>query len=134
MVVGHTLIIILVILQLGQLINMMIVDILNEFRGNNGKPHIFCWDPVQNDYCEAHSHYLAWHDRFEHTPEYLLKGKSEAIGMSIYGRNNEETIRRLIYDVLGTSQPHRNVILNYSNLAYGFYVYDNKAYLTIRGW
>jgi uncharacterized protein YkwD len=112
----------------------MIISALNDFRKSNDKNPVFSWDPVENDYCEAHCRYMAWHNHFEHTPEYLLKGKAEAIAMIAYGRDNEETIRRLIYDVLGTSREHKNIILNFKNLAYGFYAYNNCAYLTIRGW
>lgn len=112
----------------------MLVDIINEYRKNNGKEHIFCWDPVENDYCQAHSNYMAWNNHFEHAPEYLLKGKAEAIAFCYFFYNNEITMKHLIYECIDKSEGHKNIVLNYENLAYGFYIYQNQAYLTIRGW
>lgn len=112
----------------------MIIDILNEYRQNNGKDHIFSWNPVENGYCQAHCHYMAWNNKFEHASEELLKGKVEAIASCDFQYNNELTIKHLIYECIDKSQGHRDIVLNYENLAYGFYIYNGKAFLTIRGW
>lgn len=112
----------------------MIVDIINEYRKSNGKDPIFCWNSVENDYCEAHSHYLAWNNRFEHAPECLRPGKAEAIAKCDFFDDTLSTIKNLLYECLDKSQEHRNIILTFDNLAYGFYIYNNQAYLTIRGW
>jgi hypothetical protein len=112
----------------------MLVDLINEYRKNNGKEHIFAWDPVENDYCLTHCYYMAWNSRFEHTPEYFLKGKAEAIALCYFQYNNETTMRHLVYEVIDKSKEHKDIVLNYENLAYGFYIYNNKSFLTIRGW
>ena len=112
----------------------MLTDILNEYRSINGKQRIFSWNPVENDYCLAHCHYMAWNNKFEHTSDDLLKGKAEAIAFCDFQYSNEVTIRHLIYEVIDKSEEHMNIVLNSENLAYGFYIYNGKAYLTIRGW
>jgi len=112
----------------------MLIDILNEYRKVNGKEHVFCWNPVENDYCLSHCHYMAWNNQFEHAPENLLKGRAEAIVFCDFQYDNEITIRHLIYECIDKSQKHKDIVLNYENLAYGFYIYNNKAYLVIRGW
>lgn len=112
----------------------MTADIINEFRNVNNKERILCWNPAENDYCLQHCLHMSRLDRVEHAPEYLLKDKAEVIAMCKFVSDTNTTIKYLIFNVINESEEHRNVILNYENLAYGVYVHDYKVYLTIRGW
>lgn len=112
----------------------MVADIINEFRNTNGKERIFCWDPVENDYCLEHCLYMAKTDKVEHALKDFLKGKAEAIAMCLFDTDINTTARYLIFSVLNASEEHRNILLNYDNLAYGIYMDNYKMYLTLRGW
>lgn len=112
----------------------MVIQAINEFRNQNGKGNVFAWNPVENDHCFLHCLHMAKENRVIHTPWYFLNGKAEAVAMSYFIHNAEDTIRSLIFQDFGNSEQHRNVFLNYDNLAYGFFMFDWKAYLTIRGW
>lgn len=112
----------------------MIIDIINDFRQTNGKERIFCWDPAENDYCLQHSLHMARINNLEHAPAHLLKGKAEAIGMSDFNIDTNNTSRFIIFELMGNSTRHREIILNYDNLAYGVFMHNWKVYLTIRGW
>jgi len=112
----------------------MVVDIINEYRKANGKEYIFVWNPVENDYCMEHCLYMAKLQCFEHAPEHLRKGKAEAIAKCGFIIDNFTTVRYLIFNVINESQKHKDVVLNYENLAYGFYIHNYTAYLVIRGW
>ena len=112
----------------------MVIDIINEFRNKNGKERIFCWNPVENGHCFQHCLYMANHGYLIHAPEVFRKDKAEAIAISCFMEDNEKTIRYLLYECIGRSQEHKDIVLNYDNLAYGFYLHDYTAFLTIRGW
>jgi hypothetical protein len=112
----------------------MVIDIINEFREKNNKERIFAWNPIENDYCFQHCLYMARQSYLVHAPEFFRKNKAEAVAVCTFMEDNEKTIRYLLYECIGKSQEHRDVVLNYDNLAYGFYIYDYTAFLTIRGW
>jgi uncharacterized protein YkwD len=112
----------------------MFIGILNEFRKQHGKAPIHSWNGVENDYCLDHSFYMAREQRLSHAPDCFLNGKSEAIAMCAYMRDFSETASFLVFDVLAHSQDHSRIILDSNRLSYGIYVYNNNAYLTIRGW
>lgn len=111
----------------------MIVDLINEYRRKNGRENIFCWNPVENDNCMQHCLYMVRLDRFEHSPEYLRPGKAEAIASCSFIYDTVNTMG-LLLAIIDGCQDHRNIVLNYNNLAYGFCVHNYMAYLVIRGW
>jgi len=111
----------------------MVIDIINEYREWNRKPRVSNWERVVSDYCFAHSMAMAREDRVYHAEEYLLNNWGEAVAMCCFTGNTQETIRFLLFEILDKSEPHRNLILNSDILAVGFYTWNYKAYLTIRG-
>lgn len=112
----------------------MIIDIVNEFREANGKGRILGWSSIENDHCLQHCVYMAGAGYLDHAPRHFLKDKAETIAMCNFRSSVETTVRYLICEVIASSKEHRDVVLNYDNLSYGFYLYDYTAYLTIRGW
>jgi len=111
----------------------MTMDVINEFRASYGKSRVFLWDSVQNDYCWSHSLAMANRGAVYHAEPCFVKGWGEAVGMIAFIDNNDVSLRRLIFDVLGQSESHRNLILDCSHLAVGIVVHNYKMYITIRG-
>jgi hypothetical protein len=69
-----------------------------------------------------------------HAPDYFLNGWREAVAMMSYtGEEGHELCAKIIWDVIGTSKPHTEVLLRSSELAYGLVLHNYKWYLTIRG-
>lgn len=112
----------------------MITDIINEYREHHHKPRVFCWNGVENDFAKQHCYYMAKIGRLEHAPDWCLNGKSEAVAMCTFRDDVHSTVRYLIFDIFHSSPEHRDIILHSSNVAYGFYLYNHIAYMTIRGW
>lgn len=112
----------------------MIADIINQFRYENGKERVFCRNPVENNYCFLHCLHMARQGQVEHTHEYLLKDRAEAVASCSFNSDMDTSARYLIFNVLSESEKHRDVLLKYDNLAYGIYLHNYKMYLTIRGW
>ena len=112
----------------------MVTSVINEYRTQNDKKPVSCWVPIENDFCYAHCVYLAHNCLCEHTPQCYLKNRAEAIAQCTNIGYITDTIRYLIFDIFDGSPEHKNIILNYDNLAYGLYIYNGNAYLTIRAW
>jgi hypothetical protein len=112
---------------------LMTMDIINEFRASYGKSRVSLWDSVQNDYCWSHSLAMANRGHVYHAEPCYVRGWSEAVGMIHFIDNSEVTLKRLIFDVLGGSESHRNIILDSSHLAVGVVVHNYKMFITIRG-
>lgn len=112
----------------------MIAKILNEFREKNCVPPMFYMLAKENKYCLQHCHYMAKIDRLAHTPSELLCGKSEAVARCSFLDTAENTMRHLVFKVIGDSLPHTRVILDHSCLAYGVHAHFCTMYITIRGW
>ena len=112
----------------------MIADIINKFREENGKEKISYWNLTENDNCFQHCLYMANRGYLIHALEAFRKDKAEVITTCSFMETFEKTMRYLIYECINKSEEHRDIVLNYENLAYGFYMYNYAAYLTIRGW
>jgi len=111
----------------------MVTDIINEYREWNRKPRVSNWERVVSDYCFAHSMAMAHRGEVYHAEGYLLNNWGEAVAMCGFNGNSADTIRYLLFEVLDKSEQHRNLILNSDILAVGFYTWNYRAYLTIRG-
>jgi len=111
----------------------MVIDIINDYRKDNGKEPIHHWNKVENDFCEAHCLAMSNAGKIFHAPDYLLGYRSEAVAMCSFGNDFNSTISYLILSVLNSSEEHRNILLDSRYLAYGVFVNNGAMYLTIRG-
>lgn len=111
----------------------MITQLINELREQNGRRRVFYWDGIVSDHCNSHSLAMANKNELYHAEPYLRNGWSEAVAMCSFRNTSWESFRYLIFDILASDEPHRNVLLNFEVLAYGVVILNNQVYLTIRG-
>lgn len=110
----------------------MIPDIINQFRKECGvKPAKFdLYD--QNSYCLAHCIAMAERGHLYHAEPHLLGDFAEAVAMCECVGDWGKIERSLIYDILGSSEQHKQVLLK-DELACGLTFHDNKVWITVRG-
>lgn len=116
----------------------MMITIINEFRQVNGKHPVSSWIKPLNDYCELHSLEMAKRGCHFHSEEryrhYLGEVLGEIVVMQQFIHNFETTIRQAIYKVIGESKEgHREALLNWKLVCYGYCIDKGILYLTIRG-
>jgi len=108
----------------------MIPDLINKFRSLNGVGNVQNWDHGLGLHCSMHCLAMTHRGNLYHADECYLDGCREAVAFIGYSDWWQD---RIIFDVLGTSEPHRKILLECNTMGYG-YQYDNwKIYLTIRG-
>ena len=112
----------------------MIENIINEFREKYQSSRIRFWYPAENDYALEHCYYMAKINDLVHSPSYYRFNKEEIIASCFFMWNTLETLRYLFFNIIDKCQEHKNVLLNFDNISYGFFIHNNVAYLTIRGW
>jgi len=112
---------------------MTINEVINEFREQNGKPRVDNWNRVVSDYCTAHCWAMVSKGGLYHTEDCYLQDWSEAIAECDCFADWSCMERALIFDILGNSPEHRDVLLNSSEMAYGIVMFRYKVFLTIRG-
>ena len=107
-------------------------SIINQFRIDNGRPLVSNWDMLVSEFCRRHSWAMAYKGLY-HAESYYLNDWAEAIAMCGARELGQDVRRYLIYDVLGTSEPHRNILLYSEEMAVGMCNANGVVYLTIRG-
>jgi len=104
--------------------------VINEFRELNGKNRV----NVHNSFnCEQHCWAMIAVENLYHAEPCYLNGWREAIAKSNYWGNWSELERCMIFEVLGNSPEHKDILLNSSELVYGVINFGGNVYLTIRG-
>ena len=92
------------------------------------------WNGLVSQYCKEHCWAMARAGDIFHAPAHYLNGWHEAVAMMSYtGEEGHGMCAKFIWDVLGTSEPHRNVLLCSNELAYAIVLHNYRWYLTIRG-
>ena len=112
---------------------MTVRDLFNEFRQINGKEPVRNWNRVLDDHCLSHVLAMLNLGNLYHTPEHYLKDYSEIVACCDFRNNWGETFRYLIYEVIGNSPDHREVLLESQEIGYGIMSDKNKVFITIRG-
>lgn len=107
-------------------------NIINAFRKDNGYPPVEHWDDVVRGYCKEHSVAMAFKEELYHASDYHLNEWSEAIAYMDFGVSWNMG-PALIYDVLGKSPNHREILLRSSIMACGLVTTYRGIWLTIRG-
>ena len=116
----------------------MIKQLLNEFRTQNNVSPAKIDDWEENQNCLFHCHYMARIQEICHAPEYLRQREgyilSEACGGRNFAHNPNETLRLIIFEQLGKSSEHREIMLM-DNIACAFHMdfMNHFTYVTIRG-
>ena len=107
-------------------------DKINQIRRFCNVPELWGWDDRVSDYCRQHSQEMAsQYKTFHAIPEYL-NGWAECVGSCHYCGNIDLMIAFFLYQFLH-SEEHRPVILYAKVMAVGYYIGDNRMYITIRG-
>jgi hypothetical protein len=108
-------------------------NIINEFRGKNGRGAVECFDREVCNHCFSHSLAMSHRAHPYHAEPHLLNGWSEAVALGYFNGDFYGTLRELVYDVIGKSDEHRNILLNCNTIAFGIFTSNHRMYLTIRG-
>ena len=112
----------------------MIPNVINDYRSANGRGWVNHWDCVVSDYCKEHCWAMVRQDKLFHAPTHYLNGWSEAVARcSRGGESWQELEYKIIYEVLGQSRPHAEIVLNSSRMAYGIAEMQGLVWVTIRG-
>ena len=110
------------------------IEAIENFRKHNGVHDFISWNGLQSHYCNEHCWAMARAGDIYHAPAHYLNGWREAVAMMSYsGEDGHATKGQLIYDILGTSELHRKILLECSELAYGLILHHYRWYLTVRG-
>lgn len=107
-------------------------EIINEFRHGNGRGHVDWYEDEMKN-CELHSVAMASRGELYHAEPCYRRDWGEAIACSSIRGNWDDTMRFIIWDLLGKSEGHRQVLLNNRYLAYGYVTANNMIFLTVRG-
>lgn len=111
----------------------MIIDTINEFRRQNNKPPVLNWMSHLNDYCLLHSLEMARRKECYHSEEFYRPTYGEIVAKGSFLNNFGNSIRYMIFEVIGKSPEHRELLLNWNTMGYGYNVDKEEIYLTIRG-
>ena len=103
---------------------------INRFRAENGIEPIKYSDNLVNHYCKLHCLDMARNHDIYHAPECYLDGWSEAVAITQYSDNWSD---KIVFDVLGSSENHRNILLHNSKISCAEHVDNWMVYVTIRG-
>jgi len=101
-------------------------QLIEAFRRDKGRPPVEYWDEQVSWWCRQHSEAMARENRLYHAADYYLGSWSEAVAMCGHGYN-------IIYDVLGTSPAHCDVLLRTKVMAQGWVCTETGIWLTVRG-
>ena len=105
---------------------------INEFRRQNGVGPVEHWDMRMANFCRMHCLEMARRGYTYHAEPCYLEGWSEAVACHSWLSSWKELQDRLIFDVLGSSESHRRILLNYNQMAYGLWSSNWMTYLTVR--
>jgi len=112
----------------------MIAGIINDFRKFKGIEPSFYWHEEENKNCLEHCYYMANIGEVVHASKGHLKNKSEAVARCNFKATAEETLRHLVFEVLGKSHSHADILIGSENIAYAVHARQCTMYITIRGW
>ena len=112
---------------------MLLVEIINQFRQQNGASRVLNWNQVVSNYCTEHCWAMAGRNELYHTEPCYLGNWSEIIAETYFDTDYKTTFQKLIYDIVGKSSEHREILLRSNELAYGVMHFKCKVYLCIRG-
>ena len=110
-----------------------VIATINEFRRQNGVGPVGHWDFRMAEFCKFHCLEMTRRGCLYHAEPCYLEGWSEAVAMRSHMDNWQDTQGSLIFDVLGSSEPHRRLLLEKGCMAYALWSCDWKVYLTVRG-
>lgn len=108
------------------------IETINEFRQRNGKSRIENWNRVVSDYCQEHCWAMVSRGDIYHAETCYLQDWLEAIAVCGACMDWKDTERKLIFDILGTSDKHKEILLNSNEMAYGVIMFKGMVYLTVR--
>ncbi len=111
---------------------MALDKVINEFRRQHGRDEVV----VHGSYnCEQHCWAMINANCVYHAEPCYLRGWSEAVARCRYMGDWGALERYLIFEILGKSQEHCDIMLNSHELNYGIVMYGNAGdvYLTLRG-
>jgi uncharacterized protein YkwD len=111
---------------------MIMERTINDLRTSNGRSNAH-FNVQKAEHCFFHCLEMARRNEVYHAEPHYLDGWSEAVGMADFNGDYENSCRHLIFEGFAKSEPHRNIILNSSELAVGWFTSNYKLFVTIRG-
>jgi len=103
---------------------------INRFRAQNGIGPVEYGDNLVNHYCQLHCYEMARRGDAVHAPDHYLNGWSEAVAIMPYNEHWKDIV---IFDLLGTSEGHRDILLHSNKISYAGHINNWVVYVTIRG-
>lgn len=111
---------------------MIIERAINDFREANSRGSA-SFNKMKADHCFLHCLEMSRRNSVYHAEQCLLNEWSEAVAMSTFEGDFENTVRHIIFEQLGKSEPHKKILLDSNELAVACFSSNYKMYLTIRG-
>lgn len=108
-----------------------LLEAINDFRRDNWT-HEAIWQDWIADKCYYHCEYMADNNMFFHAPAELRDWCAECVSYSKVFLNERDQIRHMVFDLLGSSPSHREIILSANEIGGCYYVRDNYAIITVR--
>lgn len=106
------------------------LDAINRFRWQNGVGSVRHTDKIVDSYCLMHCLEMCRRNAICHAPQEYLEDWSEAVASMQYCDDWKD---RIIFDIMGSSEGHRDLLLNSDTIAYASYIHDGVVYATVRG-
>ena len=119
---------------------MMIKELIQEFRKENRKFPAQMDYYEEDQYCLFHCLHMTRIQEICHAPEFLRQRNgyilSEACAGRNFAHNPNETLHLIIFEQLGKSPEHKEVLLESSNIACSLHMdfMNHFIFVTIRGW
>ena len=106
------------------------IDCINKYRHHNGRDAVRSHNLVVSDYCMSHCIAMANCGDIYHTPACYVGDWREAVGMISY---NDYWQDQMVFDVFGSSDAHKSVLLDSNEIAYASLTDNWRVYTCIRG-
>ena len=105
--------------------------VIDHYRKANGVGYAD-WCDFECVNCLKHTWAMVKRNELYHAESHYLNGWCEAVAMCSLGGSFQDALYKVVFEILGTSKDHRNVMLM-PYLACNSAIYDGNVWTTVRG-
>ena len=110
-----------------------LIDAIRDFKiDNRARPA--AWSEWISDTCYFHCEAMAKVGNLYHTPPTIRYNTFECVCSSGLFLEERDQIRHMVFCLFGSSASHRELILGSNTIGGCYFVKDNIAYITLRGY
>ena len=110
----------------------MLLEVINGFRQFNNT-HPVGIDTWMSDNCTKHNEEMARRGNLFHSEPCYRNNWSEAVAARSCDMSFSDTLNNIVYDILGSDWPNKNIILSAGIIACSAVVINGIMWVTIRG-